>query len=128
MADVETDVKSDHALRSSGVTVKATKPANHILQARNIAAELSDLLRCDAAHRLGLAEAYPQAVDRTWTPEFYRRCQLAEELLAVLDEIIARAVVPDTDAGQKNAPEAKPAAKRRDFPHPVPQSRRRHRI
>lgn len=74
-----------------------------ITQARLIARELWSLMREDASHRLGIAQAFPQADDKTWTPEFYRQCQLAERLFAILDELAAQgaAVVNGGNAAER---------------------------
>ncbi len=46
-----------------------------------IAKELYDLLHDDALHRLCLYQEYSRDKDTTkWTPNLYRRCQLAELL------------------------------------------------
>lgn len=58
-----------------------------IAQARLMARELWALMRDDASHRLGVAHAFPEANDLRWSPQFYRRCQLAERLFAILDDL-----------------------------------------
>ena len=81
--------------------------SNRIMQARLIARELWEMLREDAAHRLGLAEAYPQAMDKTWSPEFYRKCQLAERLFSILDDVAAQdaaSKVMETEGGSDPVP------------------------
>jgi hypothetical protein len=61
--------------------------AARIAQARLVARELWALMRDDASHRLGVAHAFPEANDLRWSPQFYRRCQLAERLFAILDDL-----------------------------------------
>lgn len=68
-----------------------------ISQARLIARELWTLMREDASHRLGIAQSMPETNDRIWSPDFYHRCQLAERLFAILDEI----AIQDGPAGGK---------------------------
>jgi hypothetical protein len=107
--------------------VGTAKSVTGIVEARKVARELAELLRYDATHRLGLAEAFPQAIDREWTPEFFRKCQLAERLLTLLDQIIAETFETELDADAVSPRESKTGAKQGDFPRAVPHSRRRFR-
>ena len=57
-----------------------------INEAKMIAKELYDLLHEDAIHRLCLYQDYSSDRDTNrWTPNLYRRCQLAELLYKKLN-------------------------------------------
>jgi len=57
-----------------------------INDARQIAKQLNSLLREDAYHRLHLYQDYSDDLNaRKWSPDLYRRCQLAEALCRKLD-------------------------------------------
>lgn len=105
--------------------MKDTELSRRITQARLIAGELWELLRKDASHRLGLAEAYPQAIDKTWTPEFYRKCQLAERLFAILDDVSSQGEASAGVVENERVPEAEPLEPPRVVPHVARHSRRR---
>jgi len=115
-----------------GIAVRDTELASQIKKARMIAGELWEMLREDAAHRLGLAEAFPQAMDKVWTPEFYRKCQLAERLFAILDDVSvqeAGANVGATNGNEAVKAPAQPSLKPgKVVPHTADNSRRRFRI
>lgn len=82
-------------------------------------------MREDASHRLGIAQAFPQADDKVWTPEFYHKCQLAERLFAILDELAAQGAT--TVNGSSSARRETPPAARVEqvVPHAAAVSRRR---
>jgi hypothetical protein len=92
-----------------GVAVRDTELSNRIKKARLIAGELWEMLREDAAHRLGLAEAYPQAMDKVWSPDFYRKCQLAERLFAILDDVTVQDAAANGAAANVNGTKGGPA-------------------
>lgn len=108
-----------------GNAVRDTGSSNRIMQARLIAGELWDLMRADAVHRLGLAGAYPNAVDRAWSPEFYRRCHLAERLFAILDDVSSQSTAVADDVNREAPPGSGQKAAPRVVAHPVHASRRR---
>ncbi len=89
--------------------VRDAESSDRIKKARLIAGELWEMLREDAARRLGLADAYPQAMDKDWSPEFYRRCQLAERLFAILDEVAMQEAAPNGPVAHVNGTETRPA-------------------
>ncbi len=101
--------------------------SSRIKKARLIAGELWEMLREDAAHRLGLADAYPQAIDKIWSPEFYRKCQLAERLFAILDDVEAQAAaVNENESG--GMPDLVPLKTGKVVAHTAGNSRRRFRV
>ena len=107
--------------------VRDTELSDRIKKARLIAGELWEMLREDAAHRLGLADAYPQAMDKVWSPDFYRKCQLAERLFAILEEV----AVQDAAANgvkSANASEQVPVKPGKVVAHTAENSRRRFRV
>lgn len=107
--------------------MRDTESTQRIMQARLIANELWEMLREDAVHRLGLAEAYPQALDKSWSPEFYRRCQLAERLVAILD-IPALTTAESEETGKAIVVERTVQIPGKVVPHTARHSRRRLRV
>ena len=105
--------------------MKDTALTMRITQARLIAGELWDLMREDAAHRLGIAVAYPKAVDKAWSPEFYRKCQLAERLFAILDDVSSQSTAVADDVNREEPPGSGEKAAPRVVAHPARGSRRR---
>ena len=112
--------------------MRDTELSDRIKKARLIAGELWEMLREDATHRLGLADAYPQAMDKVWTPEFYRKCQLAERLFAILDEVAVQDAAANGAAANtaetERAPVQVPVKPGKVVPHTAGNSRRRFRV
>ncbi|OGT82974.1 MAG: hypothetical protein A3H91_02385 [Gammaproteobacteria bacterium RIFCSPLOWO2_02_FULL_61_13] len=115
-----------------GIVVRDAELSSRIKKARLIAGELWEMLREDAAHRLGLAGAYPQALDKGWSPEFYRKCQLAERLFAILDDVevqdAAANMAAETAIENDGAPDQVSLKSGKVVPHTAGNSRRRFRI
>jgi len=107
--------------------VRDPEMSDRIRKARLIAGELWEMLREDAAHRLGLADAYPQALDKVWSPDFYRKCQLAERLFAILDEVAAQEAAAN-GSKPENVPESASLKPGKVVPHTAGNSSRRFRI
>ena len=60
-----------------------------ILEARELAEKLHQLLRDDSVHRLRLYNEYSLDLDAlTWTPDLYHRASIADALCKKLEEII----------------------------------------
>ena len=69
--------------------MKNRDKASVILEAREIATKLHDLLLEDSQHRLRLYGEYACEVDRLkWTPDLHRRNLLAESLCKKLDSLV----------------------------------------
>jgi len=60
-----------------------------ILEARELAEKLHQLLRDDSVHRLRLYNEYSPDLDAlTWTPDLYHRASIADALCQKLEDII----------------------------------------
>ena len=69
------------------------KLVNRVHEARRIARALCDLLHEDSLHRMQLYVKYARdPADNRWTPDLYRRCQLAEALCEKLETLVAEGV------------------------------------
>ena len=109
------------------MVVRDTEISDRIKKARLIAGELWEMLREDAAHRLGLADAYPQALDKVWSPDFYRKCQLAERLFAILDDVAMQEAAANVSKTE-DAPAQAPLKPGKVVPHTAGNSSRRFRV